>query len=167
MSIDLSFLKAAIPTIASALGGPFAGLAAGFIASKLGLEDKTVDSISGLISGASPEDMVKIKEIDADLKKYFAGLGLKETELENADRNSARQREMTVQDWTPRILSYLITLGFFGVVAYLIRYGKPEFGSDVLLVLVGSLGTAWTGIISYYFGSSKGSEEKTRLLSVK
>ena len=167
MSIDLSFLKAAIPTIASALGGPFAGLAAGFIASKLGIEDKTVDGITGLISGASPEDMVKIKEIDADLKKYFASLGLKEIELENADRNSARQREMTVQDWTPRILSYLITLGFFGVMAYLIRYGKPESGGDVLLVLVGSLGTAWTGIISYYFGSSKGSEEKSRLLGIK
>src|SRR6266571_1556152 len=36
---------------------------------------------------------------------------------------------------------------------------------DLAKIMVGTLGTAWVGVTSYYFGSSRGSDRKTELLA--
>jgi hypothetical protein len=80
------------------------------------------------------------------------------------DRQSARQREMALRDTTPKILAFGITVGFFGIMGYMLVEPLPEAGHDVLLVLLGSLGTAWTAIVTYYFGSSAGSTAKSETI---
>lgn len=162
----MDWLKTALPTLATALGGPLAGAAASFVADKLGLSEKTVDAVKAAISGASPEQLIQMKQIDADLQKFFAGLDIDLERIAAADRASARDRESKTGDsWTPRALALFITLGFFGVLGYLLTHGKPEAGGDALLVMLGSLGASWTAIIAYYFGSTKGSADKTALLA--
>lgn len=164
----MDWLKSVLPTVATALGGPLAGVAVNFIADKLGLEEKTVEAVQAAISGASPEQLVQLKTIDADLEKYFAGLGIKLEEIAAADRASARDREAKTGDsFTPRTLALLVTAGFFGVLGFLLVSGKPATGGDALLVMLGALGGAWASIISYYFGSSAGSAEKSALLAKK
>mgnify|MGYP000944274789 FL=1 len=90
----------------------------------------------------------------ADLEQIAAG-----------DRASARQREATIKDKTPQILAYLVTLGFFGLLAFMCMSQPPKGSETLLNIMVGSLGSAWIAIVSYYFGSSSGSERKTELLA--
>lgn len=116
---------------------------------------------------ADPAAQLKLQELLSAERLEFARLAVKELEIAAQDRDSARKREIEVRDRTPAIMAYLVTVGFFGVLAYLLVAGKPAMGGDALLVMLGSLGTAWTAIISYFYGSSAGSESKTRLLAGK
>ena len=162
----MDWLKTVLPTIATALGGPLAGVAVNFVADKLGIEEKTIDAVKAAISGATPEQFVQMKAIDADLSKYFAGLDIKLEEIAAADRGSARDREAKTGDSaTPRWLAFMITFGFFGVLGWLLVVGKPDTGGDALLDMLGALGGAWASVVAYYFGSTKGSADKTAMLA--
>ena len=63
------------------------------------------------------------------------------------------------------VLAILVTAGFFGIVLYILRFGLPESGKEALLLLLGSLGAAWTSVMAFYFGSSSGSQKKTEALT--
>lgn len=165
--MDLSFLKQVLPTVATALGGPLAGIAAGFIADKMGVSDKTIKNVSDVINNAmaDPVQLLELKKIDADLQKYFAGLDIDVFKIEAADRDSARQREIAVKDATPKILAYGVTIGFFGILTWVMTKGLPEGNKEVAIYMLGSLSTAWTTIMAYYYGSTKGSSDKTAVMA--
>ncbi|MDO8421578.1 MAG: hypothetical protein Q7S99_05400 [Parvibaculum sp.] len=161
------------PWIGTALGGPLGGMAVGALADALGLSDKTEAAIKNAISGATPEQMLALKKADQDFALQMQELGFKNVaDLEKIaaeDRNSARNREIQTGDhFTPRLLAIVVTFGFFLVLGYLIRYGMPAGeGRDALLIMLGSLGTAWTGIVAYYFGSSAGSAQKSAQIAAQ
>ena len=162
----MDWLKTVLPTIATALGGPLAGVAVNFIAAKMGLPEATAEAVTAAIQGAGPDQLIALKQADADLQKFFAAQGIKLEEIAAADRASARDREAKTGDtFTPRALALLVTFGFFGVLGYLLVSGKPATGGDALLVMLGALGGAWASIISYYYGSSAGSAEKSHMLA--
>lgn len=164
-----SILKTVAPWIGTALGGPLGGMAVEAASNALGLGDKTTDALKQALSGATPEQMLALKSADQKFSIDMQSLGFAHLEalekIGNDDRNSARQREMTVRDMTPMILAYGVTLGFFGVLATIMFCSIPNASRDVLNIMLGSLGTAWTGVIAYYFGSSSGSDRKTELLA--
>lgn len=86
-------------------------------------------------------------------------------EYEMADKKSAREMQIAVKSKVPATLALLVTVGFFGIL-YSLMMGIAH-PSNELMIMLGSLGTAWTGIISYYFGSSAGSQAKTDALLKK
>lgn len=163
-------LSKVAPVLASALGGPLAGTAVAAIQDAFGIkpvgssQDKEKAVVEALNS-ATPDQLLALKKADQEYAVQMEGLGLKKEELAGTDRDSARKREINVRDNTPKILAYAITLGFFGVLAALMLGDMPANSKEVLYIMLGTLGTAWTGVISYYFGSTAGSSEKTKLLA--
>lgn len=163
------------PLLGTLMGGPAGAAVGGLIASALGT-GATPDEVSQALT-TNPDAAVKLRQIEADRQVRLQELTEQHASAQLAartahiladveDRKSARAREVETRDsWTPRALAMAVTLGFFGVLFYLLVNGKPAEGGDALLVMLGALGTAWTAIVSYYFGSSAGSERKTELLS--
>ena len=159
----MDWLKQIAPTIATALGGPLAGLAVSAIAKAVGVEE---DKVSDLISSnkMTPEQIAQVKIAEIELKKQENELGLNFEALAVDDRKSAREMQAATRSIVPPALAGAITIGFFGILSMLL-FGQVDGNNPTILMMLGSLSTAWTGIIAYYFGSSAGSQAKTELLS--
>ena len=165
---DWKKLAAAVaPGIATALGGPLAGVAVSAISDKLlGKPDGTESEIATAMATGGTDALAKLKEAEQAFQVRMREQDIDLERVHQADRDGARQREANTNDTlTPRLLSMGITCGFFGVLGWLLTQGKPETGGDALLVMLGALGGAWASVVAYYFGSSSGSAAKTRILA--
>lgn len=167
------FLKKVLPYIgAAATGGipALIGMAAKTVGEVLGAEvGASPDAITQAVLGATPEQMLLLKKAEQDFTLQMQAMGFKQvTDLENiaaADRSSARSREELLRDSTPSVLAGVVTIGFFGVLSYMLSYGVPAKGGEALLVLLGALGSAWGSVMNYYYGSSSGSAAKNEIIA--
>jgi len=159
----MDWLKQIAPTVASALGGPLAGMAVSAISKAIGVDESKVgDLISN--NKLTAEQVAQIKIAEIELQKQAQELGLNFEKLAVDDRKSAREMQATTRSIVPPALAAIVTVGFFGILVMMLM-GKVDSNNPAILMMLGSLGTAWTGIIAYYFGSSAGSQAKTDLLS--
>lgn len=62
------------------------------------------------------------------------------------------------------ILGGLIVSGFFALLILLVLSAVPTENKDLLNLVVGALIGSFSGIVSYFFGSSLGSSKKDELL---
>jgi hypothetical protein len=130
----------------------------------------------------SSEDLAKIQMAQMEHEEELMRLRIEEDKLDLAelelrlkDTDSARDREVAIatSDKAPLLnkivtpvlaLSILIlTFVLFGVVMF---DNTPVESSrkDILIYVLGVLSAIATQIVSYYFGSSAGSKEKTEQL---
>ena len=160
----MTTLKQLAPTVASAFLGPLGGIAVSAIGNILGVSDATQDKIAQAIQTGqiTPEQLGKLKELELEYQNTEKERGFKYAELAFKDRDSARSMQKETKSYVPPALAGLVTVGFFGILlGLMLGYAKQ---SNELLVMLGSLGTAWTGIIAFYFGSSSGSQAKDQLI---
>jgi hypothetical protein len=156
-------LAAIAPTLATALGGPLAGAATKFLASELlGDENSSIEDIEQAITGASPEQLVNIKELDNQFKLGMKKLDIDVFALEVASSDSARSNHK--DSYTPAVLVYMLTALIAIVVYFLFNDTVPEANENTLYMLLGSLTTAWLQSVSYWIGTTRSSQDKTRLL---
>lgn len=167
-------VKSIAPTIGTTLGGPLGGLAGLALSRALGLGDKDPKdetALAAAIQGAGPDQLLAIKRAEQDFRVAMAKLGFENVAqieaLAAGDRANAREREIRTGDWTPKALAVGITVGFFGLLAYLMKREPPAGSRDILNIMLGSLGSAWIGVVTYFFGSSAGSDRKTEILGGK
>ena len=152
----ISIVKGFAPGIATALGGPLAGMAVSALSKQLGVKDE-VDAVMRAIT-TDPAAQAKIEELEHE--KFKAIL---------ADKNSAREREMAIASSanapllnkivTPALALGVVSLSFL-LFAVLIFVDVKTEAKDILIYILGVLSAAVTQILSYYFGSSVGSKDK-------
>jgi len=157
----MNWLAQIAPTIATCFGGPLAGLAVSAVSKALGIDETKVNTIIQ-DNKLNADQIAQLKIAEIEFKEKTQALGLDFETLAVADRKSARDMQSTTKSWIPGALAIGVTIGFFGIL-YSLMVGLA-IKSDELMIMLGSLGTAWTGIVGFYFGSSAGSQAKDALL---
>lgn len=111
---------------------------------------------------------LELQKVINEHEEKMATLTQAEIEAYLKDTQSARDANVRIQEsdkasWLAKnvsyILSLIITLGFFGLLSYMLKYEVPSANKDVMNILLGSLGTAWITVVGFFFGSSIGSKE--------
>jgi hypothetical protein len=161
----LDIVGAVAPTIATALGGPLAGLGVRAICGALGLApDTPPEKVADAVTAATPDQLLALKQADNAFAAQMKQLDVDFAKLSQADVASARQREVAVHDHTPSILAFSLTLGFFGLLGLMAFHALPADNMAPVNIMLGALGTAWMAAMNYFFGSTYGSKTKDAML---
>lgn len=157
----MDWLTQIAPTIATALGGPLAGMAVSAVAKAIGC---TPEEVQGVISSGKMDatQVAALQQAELELKKQAQEMNLDFAKMAVDDRKSARDMQAITRSYIPPVLAIGVTGGFFGIL-FGLMYGQIQHAPQIDIML-GSLGTAWTGIVSFYFGSSASSQNKDQLL---
>lgn len=158
----MSWIKSILPTIGTLLGGPLGGAAVEAAAKALGMSDATADKVQrALTSGnLTAEQMAALQAADLNLKTRMAELGIDAEKLAQEDRASARKMQTATGSWVPPVLACVVTAGFFGILFGLLTGDLKLWESTTLSLLIGSLSTAFSAVLAFYYGGIHKSEEK-------
>ena len=164
-----SILKAVSPYLGAAIAGPFSGLAVEAISSVFGLTDKTTDAVKTALSGATPEQMLALKQADQAFQVQMQALGYGNVEklaaLAVENTKDARAMQVAAHSRIPGVLAIIVTTGFFSILLGMLSGYLKASENQALLILLGSLGAAWGIIINFYYGYSASAGRATELLA--
>ena len=171
----MNFLKKLAPFLSAglSLAGPYGALASKVLAPILGTKpDAKEDDYTAALAKATPEQIQAIKQAEEQFQLQMKQLDIASVEelekLASDDRASARNREIQVKDLTPRILAFAVVILCFAGEGLYFFLGAPRNASPELIGrILGTLDSALILVLSYYFGSSAGSDRKTELLANK
>lgn len=165
------------PAVGTALGGPLGSVAGEVLAKVLGVEDKPEAVYEALKN--NPDALLKVKELESNERIVQLNNAFKEKQL-YADSEKANLATVTsaqemqgkalAQDdkfskqfiywfasaWSLFGMSYIIAITFFTIPQLNIRF------ADTILGFL--LGTAISGILQFFFGSSVGSRRAQEAL---
>ena len=152
-----NILKSFAPTLATAVAGPLGGAAVTALASKLGVSD-SVDAVAKAIAG-DPAAAQKIAELELEYAK-----------LDAQDRDSARKAYAAIatsENATKldKLVVPILALGVvglaFSLIGVLMFVDTPNDQQQLVIFALGFITSAAGQVLSFYFGSSQGSKDKT------
>ena len=152
------------PTIATALGGPVAGMAVRALSNALlGHENGTEDDISAALASATPEQLASIKRIENDFKVQMKSLDIDLVKISADDRKSARDMQVSTHSNIPAILATIV-IGGFGIITAMKVLGISMSSDPTVQDLLTTLRDGVILVLSFYFGSSSNSRDKDTML---
>jgi hypothetical protein len=157
--------------LGTAIAGPFGGIAAGYIADKLGLESKTVESISQAITAGSltPDQVAGIKQAEVEFKKFMVDNGIKLEQIAAQDRDSARKANVAGGTQVMLFWLSLMLLGVcLGSEVWILFNGYPAALPEMVVGRVlGLLDAVTIMVLTYWYGTTNSSSQKTQMLAAK
>lgn len=162
------------PILGNAIAPGFGGVAGALVADMLGVDNEP-NAITAALASASPETMLRLKELQLANKQRLAAIGL---ELEKAllvDRADARTMQKVAlqgDDIVAKLFVYyfgafIVTVSFIyiGAITFIaIPKDNIRFVDTVLGFM---LGTLVATVVQFFFGSSDGSKKKTQIMATK
>jgi len=143
------------PTIATALGGPVAGMAVKALSGALfGRDDASQDEIQAALANPTADQLAALKKIDADFKVQMKSLDIDLERIAASDRDSARNYAILTHDLTPRIIAILVIAAWVVVQWFLLHNIIPDAMRELIARVLGTLDGALMLVLSYYFGSA-------------
>lgn len=152
-----ALLSSVAPLIGTALGGPLGGIAVKAAADALGLSESTEEALQTALSGAKPEDLLKLKLADQQFAKDMRALDIDLERIAAGDRDSARS--LAKSDSTARNLAYIIMGAFVGM-CFAVLSDKVAIDSVLAGTVIGYLSAKAEQVSAFYFGSSASSKAK-------
>lgn len=154
------------PSLAEALGGPLAGSAVAAISRAIfGREGAGEEALGAALTTLNADQVVALKRAEMQFQTALARATVDEKRIEAGDRADARARERALRDRTPTVLGGLIIIGFFFVLGVMVAHRLPAGAETEFSIMLGALATMTAAVVNYFFGSSVGSKEKTRLIA--
>jgi hypothetical protein len=146
-------LKSLAPTIASAAGGPMAGMAVKMAAQKLGVPDATANEIEDIIE-REPEKAVLLKEADTEFKDRIREMeiDLESFKSELEDRQHAR--ETFKNDWTPKVFGILALLLYGAYVLTVTIMPHDQNDETIISLVLGQLSGILGTMAAFWFSGS-------------
>ena len=143
------------PTIATALGGPVAGMAVKALSNALlGHADGTEDEINAALANPTADQLAALKKIDADFKVQMKSLDIDLERIAASDRDSARNYAIMTHDLTPRVLAVIVVLAWGCVQWFMLHNVIEALMRELIARVLGTLDGALMLVLSYYFGSA-------------
>lgn len=166
-------VKKVAPWMGAALGGPgpLGVMAIQAAAKALGATEETIESVQKAITGATPEQLLSLKQSDQEFALRMQELGFKNSaELEKIaadDRDSARKMQMANKSTMPAIISAGLLASFAGTLIALMSVPIPLDNRDMIIYMVGQLSGFAGSAVAFWLGTTRQSEEKTHMLNDK
>lgn len=147
-----------------------------------------VEAVGNAIDKNTTTDAER-KELENELTKAtlqheveMATLGVQEKQIEAADLASARENQSRVQEsehasWLAKNVHSVLALGIISLTFFMYWYIAFSDEStnkimapnspmkDIVIYILGALTTVATQVVSYFFGSSSGSADKSKAIN--
>jgi hypothetical protein len=170
----LPLLLGLAPTVASWIMGDQTGAAVakvtGIARDILGTDDaKGIEHAIAADPNLALQFKMAVIQAEADARRQeFETL-----RAQLADVQSARGQTVDLAKtgsaiaWGAPIISFLVVMAFAAMLWIVVRQEVPMGSRDLANIMLGTLGSGFVSVISYWLGSSSGSAQKTALLAAK
>ena len=182
----MDLIKTVFPFLTTVLAGPIPGIAMGLLnqifpnkeidtPEKLQEEYQKITQYENSDVDKNSQDYIfqkkvndetlkAISDIEEKLKLKFNAAGITTAvELEKiyaGDLENARNRQIQLNDDTPKLLAIAITAIVIALTLMLMFINIPTNNKDLVTQIVLSIIAGWGGMMAYYFGTTARSKEK-------